>query len=161
MSFPLIVAAFFWDVIGFPLLCILGMLFALLFFEPFGCIQSCACGMKSSRGAVLLATLQHRYTTRTYGTEKAQVHQWDKAIGEVVLAEHISVLKACFLQAGSTCPNMSRYQYLVRNPIWGMFEPDIPVQEIAAAWTDLVKRVGGTRPQTDCSNDQWSNGGIV
>eukprot|EP01138_Halocafeteria_seosinensis_P014057 gb/GECG01014354.1/.p1 GENE.gb/GECG01014354.1/~~gb/GECG01014354.1/.p1 ORF type:complete len:114 (+),score=13.48 gb/GECG01014354.1/:1-342(+) len=81
-----------------------------------------------------ISTLQNQYTS--YRGDSATVE--DDVVETVVLAEHMSVLKAGFLQAGATFPRISRFQYLVRNPIWGMFEPDVPVEDIAAAWESMM-----------------------
>jgi hypothetical protein len=156
MLFPFLIFLFLWDIIGLPLFYIVGLLFAILCFEPFGCLQGCACGMKSSRGAALFVTLRRQYHLLNIGSGGTALI--DEAMAEVVLAEHISVFKACFLEAGGTYPRLSRRQYLVRNPVWGMFEPDVPTEEIATAWTELIERVGGKCPNTDCSRDQWDNG---
>ena len=156
MLLPAFVLLFIWEAIILPLTLLVGAIVALLLIEPFAYICGCCCGMKSARGAVLLVSLLHRFTVST-GRNNSQ-RTVDEVVAEVVLAEHISVVKTCFLQAHASVPWMSSYQYLVRNPIWGMYEPDIPVEEIAAAWTELIKRVGGQVPQTDCSQDSWSNG---
>ena len=157
MLLPAVVIAFVSDAFIVPSMLFIGVIVAMLVIDPFAYAFGCCCGMRSSRGAVLLASLQHRYNNSS-GLDGSSSNIVDEVIAEVVLAERISVVKACCLQAHASNPWMSSYQYLVRNPVWGMFEPGVPVEEIAAAWTELIKRVGGQIPQTHCSQDSWSNG---
>lgn len=109
----------------------------------------------------MVAAVVHSYTTTSgYGKESSTTSH-DDVIAEVVLAERVNVIKACCIGACGSYPRLSQRDYLVRNPVWGLFEKDIPVHEIASAWHELVKRVGGQIPQIDVSNAPWKNGHTI
>ena len=69
-----------------------------------------------------------------------------REVATFVLATNVNLLAAIKIQLGQTHPRVSTYDYLVSNPVWGLFEECIPIEIIGKAWWELIGISEGEMP---------------
>eukprot|EP01138_Halocafeteria_seosinensis_P015807 gb/GECG01016131.1/.p1 GENE.gb/GECG01016131.1/~~gb/GECG01016131.1/.p1 ORF type:complete len:419 (+),score=26.64 gb/GECG01016131.1/:1-1257(+) len=135
------------DGVFVPLSICLALFFICVFVEPVFGFLACTCGMRTRRpGFTLVASLFREYHySGTLNGESAGY--WEKQkLASVVLAEDVNFFKALKVIILQNNPGLSIGEGLITNPVWGLFESEIPIEAIGAAWLELIRRSGGQRP---------------
>eukprot|EP01138_Halocafeteria_seosinensis_P000933 gb/GECG01000956.1/.p1 GENE.gb/GECG01000956.1/~~gb/GECG01000956.1/.p1 ORF type:complete len:341 (+),score=9.28 gb/GECG01000956.1/:1-1023(+) len=148
LLFPFGILALIWDFLLLPICMIAMVPLVGLLVEPVGVFLGFCCAMWSSRGLVMRAVVYERYHLVNTTKEGLQIDARHEQISEFILAEHVNLFKAIWLQTGASNPRKSLHESLVRNPIWGLFDASIPASSVSSAWFELIIRSGGRMPQT-------------
>eukprot|EP01138_Halocafeteria_seosinensis_P004512 gb/GECG01004615.1/.p1 GENE.gb/GECG01004615.1/~~gb/GECG01004615.1/.p1 ORF type:complete len:417 (+),score=36.14 gb/GECG01004615.1/:1-1251(+) len=149
LAMAIIVGAMFSSLDGIliPLCLGVALLLVCILVEPiFGCL-ACMCGMRTPRpGFTLVASIirNYRYSGNLNGSSTS--YSEAQTLASVVLVENVSFFKALKLIIMQSNPGLSLGEALITNPVWGLFESEIPIEAVGEAWIELIRRSGGERP---------------